>query len=319
MDEVLRPYGAVTSLNDQLRGAFDSLADRVRDDVARHARELMEQLTSVAEAERADAVAEAARNAWSAAEREVSERLTAELAAAEREASERLTAGLAAAEREADARLTSSVAAAEARTRDEVRQELQQESERALQEAVSQTIEREQQERAGATARILTVLQTMDRAQSLSDVLQALADAAAGEAPRLAIFLVKGARLQAWRLVGFDAVPPDSPLEIATSDSGLIGDAARSGSMAKTGAAPAFANLPPDRPAVAIPLAMSRQPFAVLYADQGAAGDITQPSWATTLEILGRHAARALEALTASRLAQAASSRSPLGMSNVAN
>jgi hypothetical protein len=241
------------------------------------------------------------------------------LAAAERDASERLAAGVAAAEREADARLTSSVAAAEAHTRDQVRQELQQESERALQQAISQTVEREQQERVAATARILAAIQAMDRAQSLSDVLQALADAASAEARRVAIFLAKGARLQAWRLIGFDAVPPDSPLEIATSDSGMIGDAARSMSVARTGAAPAFANLPPERPAVAIPLAMSRQPFAVLYADQGMAGDITQPAWAATLEILGRHAARSLEALTAVRLAQVVSSRSPLGMSSPAN
>lgn len=257
------------TLDEQLRRAFDTLADRLRDDMAAHAKTLVDELTATAEAERADAVAEAAKDAWSSAERQATERLT------------------------------SSVAATETAVRAEA-----------------------QRRETAAAGRLLSAIQTMDRGQSLSDILNALVDGAAAEAKRTAMFLRKGDRLQSWRLTGFGETRGETSLDLSMLESAVIGDAARSGVVVTSGPAPAFAALPPDRQALAIPLVMSGQVFAVLYADQGAgdaaagaavAGDaVAGAAWIATLEVLTRHAARALEAVTAVRLAQVAAERAKL-------
>ena len=67
---------------------------------------------------------------------------------------------------------------------------------------------------------------------------------------------------------------------------------------------PAFVNLSEDGRALAVPLVMTGQVFAVLYVDEGAGQSAARKSWPATIEVLARHAARALEAFTASRLAQ---------------
>lgn len=259
------------TLDEQLRRAFDTLADRLRDDMAAHANTLVNELTATAEAERADAVAGAAKDAWSSAERQATERLA------------------------------SSVAATETAVRAEA-----------------------QRRETAAAGRLLSAIQTMDRGQSLSDILNALVDGAGAEAKRTAIFLRKGDRLQSWRLTGFETTGETSR-DLSMLESAAIGDAARSGVVVTSGPAPAFAALPPDRQALAIPLVMSGQVFAVLYADQGAddaaaavAGDaaagvaVAGTAWIAMLEVLTRHAARALEAVTAVRLAQVAAERAKL-------
>jgi GAF domain len=251
--------GHVTAMNldEQLRRAFDALSDRLKDDLAARAKTLSDELTAAAEAERAEAVAEAARNAWAAAERESNQRLVSRVS--ETEVTLR-----------ADA----------------------------------------QRREAAAAERLLVAIQAIDRGQSLSEILLALVTAAAAEAHRTATLLRKDARLQSWRMTGFDDAM--SALDLAVAESGILGDATRTGKVIRTGPPPAFAALPPDRPAVAIPLVMSGQIFAVLYADQGATDEKINDAWMATLEVLTRHAARALEAVTAVRLAQVASERAKL-------
>ena len=70
-----------------------------------------------------------------------------------------------------------------------------------------------------------------------------------------------------------------------------------------------FAELLPDRPALAVPLVMSGRVFGVLYADQEASEVVARASWPATIEVLARHAARSLETVTAGRLAQLSESR----------
>jgi hypothetical protein len=103
----------------------------------------------------------------------------------------------------------------------------------------------------------------------------------------------------------------------------MIGDAVRSGArVSRDGvssgthpSAPFFAELPPGRDAVALPMAMSGQVVAVLYADQGLGDDVdggaaaeaiapAVQSWPASLEVMSLHAARCLEAVTAHRSAQ---------------
>jgi hypothetical protein len=69
--------------------------------------------------------------------------------------------------------------------------------------------------------------------------------------------------------------------------------------------APAFAELPGDRERLAVPVIVSGDVAAVLYADQGsseaASGRSSTLRWAAALELCARHASRCLEAATAIR------------------
>src|SRR5207248_6100012 len=79
----------------------------------------------------------------------------------------------------------------------------------------------------------------------------------------------------------------------------------------KPAPAPPF-DLPDGRRRVAVPIAISGQVVAVLYADEGYERDEpgpVAPGWEAAVEILARHAARSLEALTAFKTARAVSER----------
>lgn len=246
------------TLDDQLRRAFETLAARLREDVAAHAVSAVEEVIATAEAERAEAVAQAVRDAWAAAERDVAGRLTATRA-------------------EAEAQVRAEFETDEHAARD----------------------------------RMLGAIRSMDRAESLSEILDVLVSSASAEAARAGILLCEGDRLRSWRCAGFGARLNDSgALTLSLADGGIVADAAETGYVASAGGsspseAPAFADLPQGRRAVAVPLQMSGQVFAVLYADQGPLGDSRNDAWpAATLEVLARHAARSLEAVTAYRLSQ---------------
>ena len=63
-------------------------------------------------------------------------------------------------------------------------------------------------------------------------------------------------------------------------------------------------NVPEQSRALAVPLVMAGQVFAVLYVDEGNNEPAVSDTWPAAIEVLARHAARALEAITASKLAQ---------------
>jgi hypothetical protein len=173
--------------------------------------------------------------------------------------------------READVRLFDAVAAAETAAR---------EGRRASELAASE--------------RLLAAIRGIDRAASLSEILDALLGAAAGEAARAGIFLVRGTTLAGWRFI--DATGPTSAFE--SPDGGpLTLD---------------LNELPDGRERVALPIAMSGQVVAVLYADQDASDDQQRDAaaaWPSVLEVLTRHAAKSLEALTAFKAARVLAER----------
>lgn len=254
-----------TNFDDQFRPAFDALAERLREDIARHLNTATAELTRTAaqlaaqaEVAHATAVEQASRDAWADAERATSERLAASLAAVE-------------------ARARANFHAAELL----------------------------------ASERLAEEIRTIDAARSLTEVLSALAAAAGVEAVRAAIFLVEGPTLRSWRFVGFDPSPDaNGRLEWSSTEEDVLAAAVLSGRLALADdnslhASPPFAALPPGRPVMAAPLLLNDEVVAVLYADQGSAGDMEQESWRPILEVLARHAARALEAITAYRLVQA--------------
>jgi hypothetical protein len=110
------------------------------------------------------------------------------------------------------------------------------------------------------------------------------------------------------------------PIRADGREAGFLAEVLRSGetvSMDGTNGqtAPMFAGLSSGRRAIAVPLMLDGRPVAVLYADEDTDG---QPlaSWLETVQILGRHAASVVAALTAVRTAQAIgfiARRSPAG------
>ena len=144
-------------------------------------------------------------------------------------------------------------------------------------------------------------------ARSLSDALSSLTRAAAAHAPRVALFIVNGARLDEWPVDGVQSMSPE-PISLAPG--GLLHAAVSRGTMVLTNARnpeaspPAFASLQPGAAAVAVPLMVGDRAVAVLYADGGVSPAGEGNRWVDAVELLVRHAAACLAHLTAVRSLQ---------------
>jgi chemotaxis protein histidine kinase CheA len=198
-------------------------------------------------------------------------------------------------------------------TSDLIREQQSREEEQRRREDQEATIAEarlaERQSQLAIVERVLNALRAMDASRSLSDVLTSLTSSAAAEAPRVALFVLNGSDLRGWKSAGFSGEP--SSLHADVTDPGVLGEALRrrepvATSEAEGPGAPAFAELPPGRAAMAVPLLVGNQPVAVLYADDAADGTPAAPaSWPEAIQILGRHASVTLAHLTAARAADA--------------
>ena len=168
-----------------------------------------------------------------------------------------------------------------------------------------------------AFQRLLASVGALDGASSLGQVLDMLADRAAGEAPRVAVLVVQGTRVCGWRFVGFPNIRDAPSVNLAVDESGLIGRAIREGRAcsgpvgpgAPAGSLPAFAASPEHRATLAVPVRVGGRVTAVVYADEAAQSSERLPaSWASAIQILARHAGHCLEVLTALHVSQFADS-----------
>ncbi len=165
----------------------------------------------------------------------------------------------------------------------------------------------ERQAQLAVVERLLVSVRAMDAARTLSGVLTTLLASAAAEAARAALFVIHGSEYRGWKAAGFDS--DITALRFDVQDDGLLGDVLRRGEPAVTAggaepSAPAFAELPPGRAAIAVPLLVGGHPVALLYADDGVSGQREVPaSWPEAIQVLGRHAAVNLAHLTAGRAA----------------
>ena len=193
---------------------------------------------------------------------------------------------------------------------DETRQQEERARQREEQEAsLAEARLAERQSQLAVVERVLTAVRSMDTSRSLSDVLSSVTASAASEAPRVALFVVNGAELRGWKSVGFNGEA--SAMHVSVKEPGVLGEALRRREPVVTSdsdgpPAPAFAELPGGRAAMAVPLLVGNQPVAVLYADDAADGTPAAPaSWPEAIQILGRHASVTLAHLTAARAAEA--------------
>lgn len=318
------------ALEDRIRHSVDAALPEVTARLDQEIRSLVDQLISVALADRDEALAAARQEgraagqadtarAVAAAEAQVQLGLDAAVSAArddERTRTAIEVRRLVEAETEqriadatstADARLKLALAEAHARAADQ------------LDRAVTDARARERDAALAAVTRVLESIRQLDAATSLSEVLDALGQAAGREASRAAVLILRNERVLGWKLSGFgarDAEP--KAVDLALTEGGVIGLAVGTARPVTTrdsetaAAGPGFAHLPNDRMGFAVPVMVGGRVVAVVYADSLAA-DLAEHAvpnaWPEVVEVLARHAARCLEALTVQKAAAASAPR----------
>ena len=159
--------------------------------------------------------------------------------------------------------------------------------------------------------RLLRNMRMLDGSRSLGEVLDLLGEAAAEEAERVAVLLVKGDQLVGWRTSGFERTAPGPRALVLDSAAaaGFVASVVRTGSAESRSSAdkservelPAFARDAggPSRSALALPLIVGGDVVAVLYVDR-TTGDAAERGdrSSATLDVLAHYASKVLEALT---------------------
>jgi hypothetical protein len=210
-------------------------------------------------------------------------------------------------EAELEPKISEAVANAEARAR-VILADAQARAADDLKAAVAGARVKEREIEMAGVTRLLESVRGLDGATTLSEVLDALALAAGREAARAAVVVLRGERINGWRLSGFgprDAQP--KLIDIPLSDSGVIGLAVGAARAVTTrdsqtaAVGPGFERIPPDRMGLAVPVVVGGRVVAVVYADAVTLDGHERPvpsSWPELIEVLARHAGRCLEALT---------------------
>lgn len=303
--------------DERLHHAFETLAERLHQDISAQLTAVRADLAGSIEAERDAAVANAVRQAEEAAQHQMRQ---AEEAAQRqiREAEEAAERGV----REAEEAAQHKIGEAEEAARRGVR-EAEEAAQRGIGERLAESVARTGMDvraevaavQKAASDRLVEAIRAIDGAYSLSEILDALVTSASAEGGRVAVFLPQGSVLKGWRLAGFDAVAHNSGVEVPVAEGGVIAEAVETARLVcrdpaapHASSLPSFVELPDQARALAVPLVMSGQVLAVLYADEGGDAPANRESWTATIEVLARHAARALEAITAARLAQVSES-----------
>lgn len=205
-------------------------------------------------------------------------------------------------------------------------------AERALAEAIRQAQLQNEQGKAAAvlestqlarqdvTSRVQALAQAisgMDEAQTLSEVLDALSQGLAAQAPRSAVFVFQDERARVWRRQGFPQEAPEVGADLNLPDhadlKAILDSAAPAMVEAAADGGPVLglAPLPDGQQGLAVPVAIGGQSAALVYADGGDDAAALAPGWTDAVEILARHAARCLETLTAMRAAGYARAERP--------
>jgi hypothetical protein len=318
------------ALEDRIRTSVEAALAELSARLDRDVRAMVEQLVTAAHEERDEALILARRaaidetaadTARQVEEAEARARAGIDDAIADARADERTKSAdeiRRLVEAEAEHRLNEALAAAETRMKMALADAEVKASQR-LKESVNDARVRERESEMAALTRLLESVRGLDGASSLSEVLDALGQAAGREASRAAVLVLRNERLLGWKLAGFG--PRDTQpkaIDLGLNDSGVIGVAVstarpvttRDGQTAAEG--PGFAQLPADRMGFAVPVIVGGRVVAVVYADSVAADgrDHAVPSgWPEVIEVLARHAARCLEALSVQKTAAAPSPR----------
>ena len=183
------------------------------------------------------------------------------------------------------------------------------ESRKVLDEEAAALRSAAEQGSLAAMERLLDAFRKLDQATTLTLLIDSLAEAAAGETTRSAVFVVRGREIRGWRLAGFSDAPADVRLvNVSLEGAGAIGVCVRSKGRVDFTPATfadgdlAFMATADGASGLAMPVTLGGETAAVIYGDDGGAGG--PAGWRETIEILARHASRCLEAQTAIRAAK---------------
>ena len=284
------------ALEDRIRSSVDTALGELTARLDNDVRAIIQQLVTAAREERDELLAVARRETRDEAADETRRQID---------------------EAEARVRATIDRAVNEARTDErtkaagDVRQQLENaeaKAEQRLKDTVADAQVREREAEMAALTRLIESIRGLDGATSLSEVLDALGQAAGREASRAAVFALRNERLVGWKLSGFgsrDAQPKS--IDLGLDDSGVIGLAVAAARPVTTrdshasAEGPSFAHLPSDRMGFAVPVIGGGRVVAVVYADSVGDGrpHVVPSAWPEVIEILSRHAGRCLEALAA--------------------
>jgi hypothetical protein len=331
----------VAALDDQIRETVHKLLDSLRGRLETELGSCQEELIRTAQDASTRTAAEAAENAAAETRREAERLLDEVRGSAIREADEQRARFAAeiedlrrqieearhAAQQQSDEKHDSQKETAKAReqiealtneledarnqldvTRDDVEatlrniETLRREAETARGEVNRLTCElRNKDERMLQARGLPDAVSALDQAATFGAVLETLALKAGREAGRAVVFLVKGSRLNDWRIVGFGPSSDATRLDIDVSESGPVAEAVRSGKSVLPSArneVPEFARTDEARVPAAWPVSVGGSVVAVLYADGPAADKAEEPFWPAFLDVLARHAGRVLEGIT---------------------
>jgi hypothetical protein len=297
-------------LEDRVHASVDEVLGSLRTRVESDLQHMVDQLVKAAAEEREEAIAEARRAAFDegsqngiriAADAESRIAGAVERAVSDTRDQERLSIEQQLAEVRAAAEASAAQALLESAAREAAGRE----------ELLENARRHEKESGSASVGRLLAGVRALDGATSLTETFDALAQAAAREAARAAVLVVRNDRLIGWKLSGFgerDSQP--KAVDLGLNEGGVIGRALTSGRAVvmrdgeNTAGSPAFADLTGDQLGTAAPVVVGGRVVAVLYADNRPANDQTPPlrdGWCEVIEILSRHAARCLEALTVQR------------------
>jgi hypothetical protein len=310
------------SFDDRIRSTVDSalapLVQRLIDDAAADREEAGRAARAAAFEEAEESaktrIAEAEVRIRATMDEEIVQALAADREVASREIRQQVEA-------ETDARLRAAAESAENRVKT-LLADVEARAAADLKAAVAAAQAKERETEMAAVGRLLESVRGLDGATSLSEVLDALALAAAREASRAAVVVLRADRIQGWRLSGFGARDnqPKS-IDLTVAESGVIGLAigmarpvtTRDNPAASVG--PGFESIPDERMGLAVPVIVGGRVVAIVYADAVVDGHLRHTSgWPELIEILARHAGRCLEALTNLK----ASSRPPASTAGTA-
>jgi hypothetical protein len=312
------------SLEERIQQSIETALADLRARVETDVRSMVDQLKVAASEDRTEAVEAARRLTLEEAARETERRIT-ETETRMRATIDELVENARSKERELaaidvrriiEAEAEQKLQEAMASAREEMRLALQNAENRANQavrESVTAARVRERENEMAGVSRLLESIRGLDGASSLSEVLDALGLAAGREASRAAVLVLRADRLLGWKLTGFgsrDAQP--KTIDLGLADAGVAGLAVGAARPVTThdsqtaSDGPGFAHLPDDRMGLAVPVIVGGRVVAVVYAD-GVTHDnreqVVPSSWPEVIEILARHAARCLEALTVQKAA----------------
>lgn len=162
--------------------------------------------------------------------------------------------------------------------------------------------------RLDVMAKLVGAMRLLDEATSLKGILDVLARGAAGQADRVAVFLVDGQTIRAFAEFGYTAGPrpADVPVDSYGAVARAVSDRQRtvfsSGLGGPASDVPAFMRSGPGKSGVVVPLTVGGNVVALVFADgpdRHTSSDAA--AWTESVEVLVRHAASRLENVTSIR------------------